>query len=104
MLATGGGAVLRAGEPRRLAERGCVVYLETSVAQQVNRVQPQPEPAAAAITWTPREKLEQLMRERAPLYAEIADFTVATDGRRVRSVAEQIARMTSARRSGHPES
>ena len=38
----------------------------------------------------PAAKLEQLMRERAPLYDEIADVTVATDGRRVRSVAEEI--------------
>jgi shikimate kinase len=40
----------------------------------------------------PATKLEQLMRERAPLYAEIADLTVATDGRKVRSVADEIVR------------
>ena len=37
------------------------------------------------------------MRERAPLYDEIADVTVATDGRRVRSVAEEIMRAVPAR-------
>jgi shikimate kinase len=32
------------------------------------------------------------MQARAPLYAEIADVTVPTDGRRVQSVAEHILR------------
>jgi shikimate kinase len=32
------------------------------------------------------------MRHRAQLYAEIADITVATDGRRVQAVAEEIHR------------
>ena len=38
VLATGGGAVLLADNRRCLRERGFVVYLETSVAQQTNRV------------------------------------------------------------------
>ena len=37
-------------------------------------------------------RLEQLMDARAPLYREIADITVSTDGRRVHSVAEHILR------------
>jgi shikimate kinase len=38
------------------------------------------------------DKLTQLMAERAQLYSEIADLTVATDGRRIQSVAEEIHR------------
>ena len=38
VLATGGGAVLRPENRQRLAEHGHVVYLETSVEQQVQRV------------------------------------------------------------------
>ena len=37
-------------------------------------------------------RLGQLMDVRAPLYAEIADYTVTTDGRRVQHVAESILR------------
>ena len=40
----------------------------------------------------PKEKLGELMRQRALLYAEIADMTVSTDGRRVQLVAEEIYR------------
>jgi shikimate kinase len=38
----------------------------------------------------PEEKLKELMLRRAALYAEIANITVSTDGRRVQVVAEEI--------------
>jgi shikimate kinase len=38
----------------------------------------------------PEQKLKDLMSRRAVLYAEIADLTVTTDGRRVQLVAEEI--------------
>jgi shikimate kinase len=101
VLATGGGAVLRQENRRALADRGCVVYLETSVDQLVNRVgRGQNRPLLKDVD--PREKLERLMLDRAPLYAEIADLVVATDGRRVKSVAEQIARILPPTRE-HPQ-
>jgi len=89
VLATGGGAVLLEENRQRLASRGAVVYLETSVAQQANRVrQARNRPLLANVD--AEKKLEELMRVRAPLYAEIADITVSTDGRKVRAVAEEI--------------
>jgi shikimate kinase len=91
VLATGGGAVLLPENRRVLADRGCVVYLQTSVAQQADRVrQGRTRPLLANVDTT--TKLGELMDERAPLYAEIADITVATDNRRVRSVAEDVMR------------
>jgi shikimate kinase len=91
ILATGGGAVLLPANRAYLAERGFVAYLETSVQQQTHRVRhARNRPLLNNVD--PGVKLEQLMRERAPLYREIADVTVTTDGRRVRSVAEEILR------------
>jgi len=91
VLATGGGAVLLADNRRRLAERGRVVYLETSVAQQADRVRHgRNRPLIASGDTAAR--LGQLMDARAPLYAEIADVVVSTDGRRVSSVAEHVLR------------
>jgi shikimate kinase len=91
VLATGGGAVLLAENRRHLSDRGCVVYLETSVAQQVERVkQGRTRPLLSNVDST--SKLSQLLIERAPLYGEIADVVVSTDGRKVRSVAEDILR------------
>jgi shikimate kinase len=92
VLATGGGAILLPENRVHLAERGCVVYLQTSVEQQVNRVRHmRTRPLLNNVDAT--GKLTQLMTERAPLYMEIADLTVATDGRRIQSVAEEIHRV-----------
>jgi shikimate kinase len=99
VLATGGGAVLLPENRRRLAERGCVVYLKTSVAQQADRVRHgRHRPLLAA--GDASTCLGELMDARAPLYAEIADLVVSTDGRRVHSVAEQILRELAAASGG----
>jgi shikimate kinase len=74
-----------------LAERGAVVYLETSIGQQLERTRHGRHRPLLNDT-DPQEKLIELMRHRAELYAEIADITVATDGRRVQAVAEEIHR------------
>jgi shikimate kinase len=91
VVATGGGAVLHEDNRRALAERGTVVYLETSVNQQLERTRHGRHRPLLNDT-DPKEKLAELMRHRAALYTEIADLTVATDGRRVQLVAEEIHR------------
>jgi len=100
VLATGGGAVLLAENRRALAERGCVVYLKTSVTQQADRVRrAKNRPLLAAGDTAAR--LGALMDVREPLYTGIADIVVSTDGRRVNSVAEQVLReLATARRGG----
>jgi len=91
VMATGGGAILRADNRRLLSEHGCVIYLKTSVAQQVERVrQGRARPLLSNVD--PTVKLQALMEIRAPLYTEVADITVVTDNRRVRHVAEDILR------------
>jgi shikimate kinase len=89
VLATGGGAVIEADNRRVLAERGVVVYLETSVDQQLERTRHGRHRPLLNDT-DPEDKLKELMLRRAVLYAEIADITVSTDGRRVQLVAEEI--------------
>jgi len=91
VLATGGGAVLSADNRRCLAERGCVIYLQTSVEQQVQRVR-HARHRPLLHTEDPEGRLRELMTVREPLYASIADITVATDGRRIQHVAEEIQR------------
>ncbi|MDH5454736.1 MAG: shikimate kinase AroK [Gammaproteobacteria bacterium] len=89
VLATGGGAVVKARNRSNLAGRGFVVYLYTSVDQQVartrkGRIRPLLE------NDDPRGTLEELLQQRDPLYREIADLVVDTDGRKVHSVASEI--------------
>jgi shikimate kinase len=89
VLATGGGAVIAPENRRALAERGAVVYLATSVDQQMERTR-HARHRPLLNDADPEEKLKELMLRRAQLYAEIADLTVSTDGRRVQAVAEEI--------------
>jgi shikimate kinase len=89
VLATGGGAVSNADSRNHLGARGFVIYLYTSVKQQLERTnrgreRPMLENGDRA------EVLERLMAERDPLYREIADLVVNTDGRRVQTVAKEI--------------
>ncbi len=89
VLATGGGAIIDPANRLALRERGAVVYLVTSVNQQIERTRHARHRPLLHDT-DPEEKLKELMSRRAALYAEIADLTVSTDGRRVQVVAEEI--------------
>jgi shikimate kinase len=89
VLATGGGAVIDPVNREALAQRGAVVYLVTSVNQQIERTRHGRHRPLLQDT-DPEKKLKELMDHRAALYAEIADLTVTTDGRRVQVVAEEI--------------
>ncbi len=89
VLATGGGAILLPENRAALHERGFVVYLETSLEQQAERVrQGRNRPLLHDVD--PLTKLTELMVVRAPLYESLADFTIATDGRKVHVVADAI--------------
>ena len=89
VLATGGGAVINAESRSRLGARGYVVYLYTTVAQQLERTQRGRERPLLDKA-DPRKVLEEFMEIRDPLYREIADLVIETDGRRVKAVAKQI--------------
>jgi shikimate kinase len=89
VLATGGGAVIDPANRAALAERGVVVYLVTSVDQQIERTRHARHRPLLHDT-DPEQRLKELMGRRAGLYAEIADLTITTDGRRVQLVAEEI--------------
>lgn len=89
VLATGGGAVLDVDSRSRLGGRGFVVYLYTSVDQQVARTRKGRERPLLE-EGDPRGTLEELLAARDPLYREIADLVVDTDGRKVKSVANEI--------------
>lgn len=91
VLATGGGAVLHPDNRRILAQHGRVVWLQASVRQQIERTR-HGRHRPLLLNADPRTRLDELMRQREPLYAEIADVTVATDARRVQAVADDILR------------
>jgi len=91
VLATGGGAVIDPGNRKCLAARGTVIYLHTSVEQQLQRTA-HDRGRPLLQTADPRGRLEELMAVRDPLYREVADWVIETDGCRVRDVVQRIMR------------
>jgi shikimate kinase len=89
VLATGGGAILAAENRRLLHETGVVVFLQTSIAQQLQRVgSGRGRPLLKGVDLP--QRLAELRAARDPLYREVADITLDTDNRRVGKVAETI--------------
>jgi len=89
VLATGGGAVLDSENRKCLADNGVVVYLQTSVTQQLPRTQ-HAKNRPLLLNGDPADVLEQLMVVRGPLYEEVADICVDTGGQRVSSVVDTV--------------
>ena len=90
MVSTGGGAILLPENRAALQSGGTVVYLETSVARQAERVRRSAHRPLLAGAIDPAARLAELMAHRAPLYAEVAHLTVRTDGSRVQDIVERI--------------
>jgi len=91
LLATGGGSPVSAETRARLASSGIVVYLYTTVPEQMRRTKKSTHRPLLQCD-DPAAVLEGLMQERDPLYREIADIIIKTDGRRVTSVVNEITR------------
>ncbi|WP_457436216.1 shikimate kinase AroK [Pseudomonas sp. TE3786] len=89
VLATGGGAVLRPENRSALRAGGRVVYLHTSVDQQLDRTS-RDRNRPLLRTANPGKVLADLMSIRDPLYREIADVIIETDERPPRMVVQEI--------------
>lgn len=88
VLATGGGAVLRA-ENRQHLSRAYVVYLRTSLSQQYDRTRlDRNRPLLQQEN--PRGILERLFAERDPLYSALADIIMKTDRKSPHLVVRQL--------------
>lgn len=91
VLATGGGVVMRPENRQALAARGYVVYLYASVDEQVKRTR-RDRRRPLLQKGDPEDVLRKLMAIREPLYREIADHVIETDGCTPRTVAQRLVR------------
>lgn len=89
VLATGGGVVMREANRRALSAHGLVVYLRTSVDQQLQRTSKDRQ-RPLLLNADPEKVLRDLMARRDPLYSEIADVTIDTDQRGPKIVVNTI--------------
>jgi len=89
VLATGGGAVLRAENREYLKARGTVVYLRASVNSILQRTS-HDKNRPLLQTADPRKRIEELSRAREPFYCEVADIVIETGRPNVQSLVHAI--------------
>ncbi len=91
LLATGGGVIMRQENRSVLAARGFVVYLHATVEEQVRRTH-RDRRRPLLQSGDPEQILSDLMAVRDPLYREISDHVIDTDGCSPRTVAQKLVR------------
>lgn len=90
VMATGGGAIVDPDTRNLLSARGVVVYLETSLEQQLARTHKTNNRPILEDSDNVEATLSKLMEERDPLYRSIADIVVQTGDQQARRLARQI--------------
>lgn len=91
LVSTGGGAVLREENRRLLKRTGIVVYLQTSVSQQLSRLHR--DKSRPLLQSGDREKkLTDLAAARNPIYEGLADLVFPSQNRSPAATAEQLSR------------
>ena len=88
LLATGAGAILAERNRRLLRERGFVIWLQASIAQQLERLERDTKrPLLAGIDR--REKLEAMSHIRRPLYQATAELIIPGESEGVPAASER---------------
>lgn len=91
VLATGGGSVLDPANRQLLRDRGLVVFLETSVGQQLRRLE---RDRQRPLLQAPdrRERLTDMAEARNPVYRECAHLVVRSANVPPPAMAEEVER------------
>lgn len=89
VLATGGGAVIKAENRKHLRSRGFVVYLKSTVHALLQRTK-HDRNRPLLQTDNPKQVLTNLIEVREPLYMEVADLVIETEQVSVHKVVKKI--------------
>ena len=89
VIATGGGAVLRAANRERLRSAGHVIYLRATPEDLFRRVRHDRARPLLQVA-DPMKKLRELYAERDPLYRQTAHFVIETGRPSVASLVNMI--------------
>jgi len=93
VIATGGGAILSAGNVKLLKKMGVIVWLDAPIKDIIDRLNDDVKNDATRPQFTADDLAEETMdifAERLPLYKKTADFIVITAGKSAPQIAETI--------------
>jgi len=100
LVATGGGVILSKRNRELLQRNGLVVYMSTSVAQQLRRLS-RDRTRPLLQTGDRKAKLARLAAQRNPLYEELADIVFPSQNRGPDVTAQALAEAIRAHWSQH---
>jgi shikimate kinase len=89
VLATGGGAVIRPENRRRLREAGLVIYLRVLPLALYERTRHDRNRPLLQVA-DPLAKLTELFEQRDPLYREVADVVIEAGGGPVANLVRRV--------------
>lgn len=92
VIATGGGAVLAAGNRVAMHSAGIVVYLEVEAQEQLRRLADDTQRPLLDVA-DRMQRLAELQAQREPLYRDVAHVVFDTSGHTPASAAEALAAM-----------
>ncbi|MFT5140705.1 MAG: shikimate kinase [Lysobacterales bacterium] len=92
LVATGGGVITRAENRKLLRRSGLVVWLNTSVMQQIERLShDKSRPLLRSVNR--KEVLQKLATERNPWYSKVADLTFTSPNRHSGYAANALCKL-----------
>ena len=95
VISTGGGLVLKEENVALLKEKGKIVYLRASIDTLVRRLRADgTRPLLENATEGLQDRIARLVKERAPIYEQVADFVVDVDGKTPEEIAKEIRQRT----------
>ena len=91
VVATGGGAILRAENRAALRQGGTVIYLHVAPRLLFERTRLDPNRPLLQVA-DPLQKIEQLFAQRDPFYREVADIVINSTGGSISHLVKQVER------------
>ncbi len=102
VLATGGGAIMRAENRHQLKNKSIVFYLNVSPAMQYERIQFDNQRPLLQ-NENPQQVLDELYNLRDPLYREVADYIIYSDNIPPKTVVSGIIESIVEEKMPYPE-
>ncbi len=96
VLALGGGAVMQAECEEMVHSETLCIYLRASVETLIERLTGEDSERPLLKTSALRDRILELMRQRAATYERVAHMIIDTDGKSVGEIAEEITGQLSA--------
>jgi shikimate kinase len=90
VIDTGGGAILRSENVDRLKTAGTIFWLTASVETITKRIGRDTQRPSLTGAKSFVDEVQDVLRERTPKYEAAADHVIATDGRPIKQIADEI--------------